>query len=390
MFKVSYNGPHPTPVTVFNAIKFNKGIGPALAARLTKGETLTLDLPAQSVEALRIIPGITLTPCDRPEPAPVAPAAPVTPAAPVQAGDLGGILAGLVAANLEEQIVNLIRKHSSTPAEVHLTVDNAGRTFEHVGAMHHRLPTVLAAVASRVNVMLVGPAGSGKTTMARKIAEALGVPFYYTGALDSPYKLMGFIDAQGRTVRTPFREAFEHGGLFLYDEIDGSLPGAVLPFNAAIDNRVCDFPDGIIEAHPDFYPVASANTFGLGASREYVGRNQLDAASLDRFATIEIDYDPGLEAALVGLPRPAAAPKPDTVDPVPDEGKSGIVAGWLSHVTAVRKAIMKLEVRHIVSPRATLNGSKLLLAGLPFDLVERAVIYKGLKADTVTKIKEAI
>ena len=158
--------------------------------------------------------------------------------------------------------------------------------------------------------MMVGPAGSGKTTAAHEAAKALGIPFYFTGAIDSAYKLTGFIDAQGRTVRTAFREAFEHGGVFLFDEMDSSMPAALLAFNAALANGHADFPDGIIKRHPDFRAIAACNTFGGGANRQYVGRMQLDAASLDRFAIA-----PLLRPLLSVPPPPMMHPAPKTLSP---------------------------------------------------------------------------
>ena len=44
--------------------------------------------------------------------------------------------------------------------------------------------------------------------------------------------------------------------------------------------------------------ISAGNTFGLGADYEYVGRNQLDMASLDRFAVVEIDYDKEIEKSV--------------------------------------------------------------------------------------------
>ena len=51
---------------------------------------------------------------------------------------------------------------------------------------------------------MAGPAGSGKTSLAEALAKALGLPFFFNGAIDSPYKLAGFIDAQGRINRPAF------------------------------------------------------------------------------------------------------------------------------------------------------------------------------------------
>jgi hypothetical protein len=45
-----------------------------------------------------------------------------------------------------------------------------------------------------------------------------------------------------------------------------------------------------------------------------------------------------------------------------------------------------MKVRHVVSPRATINGSKLLAAGWSWAQVEEAVIWTGLDSETKTKV----
>ena len=79
----------------------------------------------------------------------------------------------------------------------------------------------------------------------------------------------------------------------MLDEMDASIPEVLIILNAAIANRYFDFPApiGKVEAHENFRVIAAGNTLGHGADSNYVGRNTLDAASLDRFAMIEIDYD---------------------------------------------------------------------------------------------------
>jgi len=235
-----------------------------------------------------------------------------------------------------------------------------------VGEAHKTFPKLLQVLSQHLNVYLVGPAGSGKTYAAKKCAEALGVPFYFTGAISNEYKLTGFKNAQGEYVRTEFREAYENGGVFLFDEIDASFPQAVLAFNAALANDFMDFPDGQVTRHKDFYCIAAANTIGQGADRQYVGRNQLDAASLDRFVFIEWEYDNNLEISLSGN------------------------ADWAKYVQLVRKVVSESKIRCIISPRASIYGAQLLAAGIERNEVEDMVLWKGLDEASVKKVKEEI
>lgn len=332
-----------------------------------------------------------------PAPSTSAPA-PIVPFDPVPAGDPAAALALLktllggatpVPAALDEgRIIDLIKQHAGTPA--HVTIDlrtAAGVAPLGTEVMHNRLPLVVAGVKAGVPLFLSGDAGAGKTTLCKQVAKILERPFYFTGAINSEYKLTGFIDAQGRIVSTAFIKAFKEGGLFLFDEIDGSLPGAVLPFNAAVANRMADLPEGIVEAHPDFVAIAAGNTTGRGPDRLYVGRMQQDAAVLDRYALLNVDIDEGLEAALVGAPRPANAPLPATVTPMTDaEQVQQIARLWVERVRKARSAAQAHKLRHIISPRATLNGAKLLAAGWAWAQVEESCLFKGLDSDSRAKL----
>lgn len=264
------------------------------------------------------------------------------------------LVPGLVAANLDKL---------SKVAEIKL---GDKRSVKLDDRAHVMLPTIVTAVCAGVHPFLVGPAGSGKTTLAEQVAKVMDLKFGFASRVTSEYKLLGFIDAQGNVVRTAFRECYEHGGVFLLDEIDASDADAVTSFNAALSNGMCDFPDAVVRKHDDFYAIAAGNTFGRGADRQYVGRNQLDAATLDRFAIFEVDYDNALEADLSGDRE------------------------WASYVQAIRAAIMAQQVRHIVSPRASITGARLLAAGMAVKEVEEAVIWKGLDAATRQRVQSSV
>ncbi len=270
--------------------------------------------------------------------------------------------------NLSDQIKELKSEindlKNRKPLDLVVKIENGKKTD--LGKQHKQLPTLLKILATKLNVYLVGPAGSGKTFAAIQCAKALGVEFYFTGAIASEFKLTGFIDAQGRIVSTEFRKAYEEGGLFLFDEIDASYPQAVLAFNAALSNDYMDFPDKRIKRHKDFYCIAAANTFGQGADRQYIGRNQLDAASLDRFVFIDWEYDENLERELAGNEK------------------------WSSYVQKVRRFISHNKIRHVISPRASIFGATLLASGLSREVVEETVLWKGLDNATKQKIKKNI
>lgn len=155
------------------------------------------------------------------------------------------------------------------------------------------------AIDKKLNVLLTGPAGVGKTRMCSEIAHELNIPFYCEASIGDEFVITGFKDANGVYQESNFYKAFIEGGLFLFDELDGSDPNACLKFNSAIANGFCIFPNGMKYAHPDFRCVATANTIGHGADMVYVGRNQLDAATLDRFKpNITMNYEKKIEAKL--------------------------------------------------------------------------------------------
>src|SRR4029077_13513437 len=205
-------------------------------------------------------------------------------------------LQGRISAGIDEAQVEAICKRvvgeSNLLRPVEVRLPDATRS---VGVQHRQFDEVLQTLVACGQVWIAGPAGSGKTTLAESCAKALNLAFFFNGAIDSPYKLAGFIDAQGRIIRPAFRQAYENGGVYLFDEVDASMPSAVLASNASMRNGEYDFPDGTIDRHKDFYCFAAANTFGLGASDDYVGRMKQDAAFLDRFPSIYLDYDETLE-----------------------------------------------------------------------------------------------
>lgn len=260
-----------------------------------------------------------------------------------------------------QQVINGFK--ASEP--VTLIIERPNMPDYPVGLVHRMTPLIIKALAAGENVYLHGPAGSGKTTVAQKAAQVFNLQFYFAAKVESEYLLLGFRDARGETVRTQFREAYEHGGLFLFDELDGSSPAAIVALNAALANGVCPFPDGIVNRHPDFKCIAAGNTKLRGATGAYTGRSQLDAASIDRFVFIEFNYDEAMEYELASH------------------------KGWCAYVQAVRKAVKarSMDDDILITPRATISGCNLILAGFDAETVKRMTVFKGLDDDTIEQIE---
>lgn len=201
-----------------------------------------------------------------------------------------------VMGSVEEKVRSFIRdEYGAIERKIVTVVD--GKKVPMQGIQHEKFETVLKFVANNEPVFLTGPAGSGKNVLCKQVADALGLKFYFTNAVTQEYKLTGFTDAMGTYQPTQFYKAFTEGGVFMLDEMDASIPEVLVILNAAIANRYFDFPApiGYVEAHPDFRVIAAGNTTGHGADIEYVGRNQLDGASLDRFAVVRVDYSEAIE-----------------------------------------------------------------------------------------------
>lgn len=167
---------------------------------------------------------------------------------------------------------------------------------------HEVLDDVIALSQIGKAVYLSGPSGSGKNIIGKQVSKVLQLPFHFSNAIQLIYQLVGFIDANGRYHETEFYRAFKNGGVFFLDEMDASNPELLIWLNAAIANGYCEFPQGVIEAHQDFRIIGAGNTSGRGADNQYVTRQQLDMATLNRFIEVPVTYSEHIENSIAGIP----------------------------------------------------------------------------------------
>jgi len=169
---------------------------------------------------------------------------------------------------------------------------------------HPQTETALSQLARGRNVMLFGPAGTGKTEWAQQLAARTGRPFALiscdTGTDASTLVGMTVPDASGgvtwqdgqltRAIQTP-------GCVICLDEPSVARPGALFVLQNVLANRqlfVAETGRKVVVA-PGVLFLTTDNTNGTGggARRGYTDTNRLNAAFLDRFGVrVRVDYLP--------------------------------------------------------------------------------------------------
>lgn len=298
--------------------------------------------PAQEQEQEHANPAPVETP--KPKPAPIP-----TPQANTANGDPSNVLAGLsnflasdvynrVLTNLQpvlEQLTQQAAANAAAPAQqiVVKTLDGTEHNVE--GQTHKDFARILNIVANNIPVLLHGEAGTGKTTLAKQIAQALGLDFYKQGFAGTKYDYTGYIDANGNRVETPAARAYKYGGLLLLDEIFASDPQALLAINGMRDGDPVEFAGELIYPHKNFRLVCADNTIGMGATDGY-DRNEQDISFVNGLARVEVFADPNIELA-----------------------NCGGDAALLEYYTDLKKAVKTCGVSLPISPRDMRRAAKI-------------------------------
>lgn len=229
----------------------------------------------------------------------------------------------------------------------------------------------------RRNFLLVGPGGSGKSTIARDLAKTLGVPFALLGFTEglAESRLEGrnipnLSTGEDRYQPTRVTECYQVASVICLDEIDRANSNMACVLNEALANGHWQTPGPEIARHAECVVIATANTYGQGGDRVYAGANQLDGAFLDRFAggVIEVEYDRNLEKSLV-----SGVTNSDQI---------------LARVWAIREKVDALKLRRVFGTRVLLSIAQHVQGGWELGKAVKSHLT-GWTADEISKIGEA-
>lgn len=189
------------------------------------------------------------------------------------------------------------------------------------------------------NIWLVGPAGCGKSTITRNIAKELDIPYYCIscGVGTSATEFVGYKYPQREA--TKFADYYSKKSIILIDEMTALDPSVAQILNSALANDEIETTTGLVKRHPECIIIATSNTFGNGADRQYVANNQLDTSTIDRFigGIIEVNYS--------------------------EEFESQYDKEVVAYINWLRHKIKEQHLRRVCSTRMIQNISKLKTSG---------------------------
>src|SRR4051794_30105504 len=174
---------------------------------------------------------------------------------------------------------------------------------DRVVGRRRELELVVAALAADRHIVLEGPPGTGKSTLLRAVAEALGRAFVFVegNAELTPARLLGHFDparvlAEGYVpeifVDGPLLEALREGALLYVEEINRVPEETLNLLITVMSEGELHVPRlGRVVAGAGFHLVAAMNPF------DAVGTARISSAIYDRVCRLAMGYQSGEDEA---------------------------------------------------------------------------------------------
>lgn len=280
-----------------------------------------------------------------------------------------------------ERIEATIESVSRDVGSLAVAIDGLRPTVIQIGAsepvtlpagelVHEATQGVIEDMEDGLLVYLTGAPGVGKSRMAATIAKSFGFTeenthYFSVSNMDQKNSLLGYNSPLDGTFQPgPLYWAMKGHFVFL-DEMDAANGAAWTATNAVTDAPFVTFPNGETIQRPErLFILGAGNTTGKGGDMLFL-RNQMDAASRNRWVFHHIDYDRNIERSIV------------------DSILGQRATAWLDHCWLIRDALASERV--IFSTRNIVAGAKMLRRGRDITTITERALLPGESADIVRK-----